>query len=98
MTQEPTLYIANPDVSCREEGAEGALLFNPDTDQVVVVNITGLLIWRAVSEPRRRDEIVAILAEQCNNVPQDTIAQDVDEFLDKLLAKGIVGIYQGVVT
>ncbi len=97
MTQDPTLYIANPDVSCREEGADGALLFNPDTDQVVVVNITGLLIWRAVSEPRTQDQIAAALAEQCNNVPPDQVAQDVNEFLEKLLAKGIVGIYQGVV-
>ncbi|MBN1890999.1 MAG: PqqD family protein, partial [Thermoflexales bacterium] len=69
-----------------------------DTDQVVVVNITGLLIWRAVaSEPRSQEQIAAALVEQCDNVPPEQVTQDVDEFLEKLLAKGIVGIYQGIV-
>ncbi len=94
---EPTQYLANPDVSCREEGPDGALLFNPDTDQVVVVNVTGLLIWRAVTQPRAQDQIVAALVEQCDNVPPDQVAQDVNEFLQKLVNKGIVGIYEGVV-
>ena len=87
------LYIANPDVSCREEGPDGALLFNPDTDQVLVINPTGLLIWRALARPQGRDQVVAALVEQCDNVPADQVGRDVDEFLDPLLGKGFVGIY-----
>ena len=95
MTEESPLYIVNPDVSCREEGPDGALLFNPDTDDVLVVNVTGLLIWQALAEPRDRDQVVAALVEQCDNVPEDKVAQDVSEFMEQLIAKGFVGIYQG---
>ena len=96
MTAKDTaLYVVNPDVSCREEGPDGALLFNPDTDDVLVVNVTGLLIWQALAEPRDRDKVVAALVEQCDNVHEDKVAQDVSEFMEQLIAKGFVGIYQG---
>jgi hypothetical protein len=93
--QESTLYVVNPDVSCREEGPDGALLFNPDTDQVLVVNVTGLLIWQALSEPRTREATVEALVERCTNVPEDEVGQDVNEFIDELVAKGFIGIYRG---
>ena len=89
------LYIANPDVSCREEGPDGALLFNPDTDQVLVINPTGLLIWRALARPRDLAQVVAALVEQCDHVPAGQVERDVDEFLEPLLAKGFVGISGG---
>ncbi|MGD1994270.1 MAG: PqqD family protein [Anaerolineae bacterium] len=89
-------YVVNPDVSCREEGPDGALLFNPDTDQVVVVNATGLLIWQALIEPSTREEIVQYIQERCEGVPTDEVTQDVREFIDELVAKGFVGTYQGV--
>lgn len=94
-TKDTPLYVVNPDVSCREEGADGALLFNPDTDEVLVVNVTGLVIWQALAEPRNQDEVVDALVDQCNNVPEDQVAQDVGEFMEKLIAKGFVGTYQG---
>jgi hypothetical protein len=83
------------DVSCREEGPDGALLFNPDTDEVLVVNVTGSLIWQALAEPRTPQQVVAALVEQCDNVPADQVAQDVNEFIEQLLAKEFVNIYQG---
>ena len=56
---DETLYIANPDVSCREEAPrEGAILFNPDTDAVLVVNPTGLVLWRALEVNVSRKELV----------------------------------------
>lgn len=88
------LYIVNPDVSCREEGPDGALLFDPDTDEVLVINVTGLLIWQALVEPRSREDLVGVLVERCNNVPADQVAADVSEFLERMIAKGFVGIYQ----
>ena len=80
-------YIANPDVSCREEGPDGALLFNPDTDDVLVVNVTGLLIWQALTEPRTQTQVVETLLEQCKNVPEDNIAGDVSEFVGQLVER-----------
>jgi hypothetical protein len=84
-------YLANPDVSCREVESEGALLFNPDTDGVLVLNPTGLLIWEAVCEPRTEAQIVACLVEACDGVPVAQVGVDVAEFLQSLLPGGFVG-------
>lgn len=96
MAQQTERYVVNPDVSCREEGPDGALLFNPDTDQVVVINPTGLLIWQALAQPSSQSQIVAGVMAQCDHVPKDTVAQDVGEFLQALQAKGFVGVYEGL--
>jgi hypothetical protein len=90
---EAKRYLTNPDVSCREEGpGEGAILFNPDTDAIVVINPTGLLIWRALEEqPHAQDEVVTHLMENCDKVPADQVAADVDAFLQTLLPGGFVG-------
>ncbi|HOT90817.1 MAG TPA: PqqD family peptide modification chaperone [Anaerolineae bacterium] len=94
---EPALYLVNPDVSCREEGPDGALLFNPDTDAVLVINTTGLLIWETLHKPCDKAAVVAALMERCDNVPVDSVAADVDEFIEQLIARGFVGVYQGTV-
>ncbi|MBN1978810.1 MAG: PqqD family peptide modification chaperone [Anaerolineae bacterium] len=95
MTIENTpRYSTNPDVSCREEGPDGALLFNPDTDDVLVINLTGLLIWRALSEPRSQEEVVEALVAQCNNVPEGQVTQDVEEFVQQLIGREFIGIYK----
>ena len=96
-TTDATQYVVNPDVSCREEGPDGALLFNPDTDQVLVVNPTGLLIWQALERPRTLVEVAAALVEQCDNVPADQVEQDARDFVVELVGKGFVGIYEGLV-
>jgi sensor domain CHASE-containing protein len=84
-------YLVNPDVSCREEGPDGALLFNPDTDAILVINPTGLLIWQVLDQPRTRDEIVAHLLKVCEDVPTDQVATDVDEFIQRLQPGGFIG-------
>ena len=84
-------YLANPDVSCREEGPEGALLFNPDTDGIMVINPTGLLIWRELGRPRTQDQLVLRLVEACEGVPDGEVEDDVAEFLQTLLPGGYVG-------
>jgi hypothetical protein len=89
---EAKRYLANPDVSCREEEpGEGAILFNPDTDAILVINPTGLLIWQALEKPRTQDKLVAHLLKNCDNVPTDQVVADVDAFLQALLPGGFVG-------
>lgn len=85
---DASLYIINPDISCREEGPDGALLFNPDTDDVMVINVTGLLIWQALAEPRTLGGVVDALMARCNNVPQDEVADHVSEFVERLVERG----------
>jgi hypothetical protein len=88
---ELTQYLANPDVSCREEGPDGALLFNPDTDAMLVINTTGLLIWQALSRPHTQDQIVEHLVEVCEDVPHDQVTVDVEEFIETLQPGGFIG-------
>lgn len=88
-------YVVNPDVSCREEGADGALLFNPDTNDVLVINITGLLIWQALNTPRTEAQVVAELQQRCHDVPEEAVTQDTHEFVEHLLNRGFVGIAAG---
>jgi len=85
-------YLANPDVSCREDDlAEGAILFNPDTDGLLVINPTGLLIWQALGQPKTPKELAAHLLESCDGAPADQVGADVDEFLDMLKPGGFIG-------
>lgn len=96
MIDEKVQYIVNPDVSCREEGPAGALLFNPDSDQVLVVNSTGRLIWQALDEPLTLDELTSMIHDLCIDVPED-VQQDVLEYVERLVSQGFIGVYGGLV-
>lgn len=88
---ETRRYLANPDVSCPEEGPDdGASLFNPDTGAILVINPVGLLIWQALDRPRSKDEIVAYLMEHCEGVPADQVHADLDAFFQALQPGGFV--------
>jgi len=88
----PTCFLRNPDVVLREEDPEeGALLFNPDTNQVKVINTTGLFIWQQCDVARSLDEIVAEVQKGFDEVPLEQVAQDVREFVDSMSASGFIG-------
>lgn len=88
----PTIrYLVNPDVSCREEGPEGALLFNPDTGGMMLINQTGLLIWQALARPHTQDEVISHVQTACYSVPANRVEEDVEAFIQKLLPGGFVG-------
>jgi hypothetical protein len=86
------LYLQNPDVNIREEDADGALLFDPDTNRIKLLNGTGLYIWKQCREPRTPDDIVASVKEQFEDVPENEIAEDVKVFLDSMVANGLLGV------
>ncbi len=91
-TAVATQFLRNPDVVLREEDPdEGALLFNPDTNQVKVINTTGLFIWQQCGEARTLEEIVAEVQKGFDEVPSEQVAQDVQEFVDGMLATGFIG-------
>ncbi len=99
MIEKTALYIVNPDVSCRPEGEDGALLFNPDTDQILVINPTGLLIWEALKEPRTQAQVIEAFSARCEGLPDaEEVTRDVAEFMEQLLDRGFVGIYKGAVS
>ena len=68
MPNKPTLgresFIRNPDVVLREEDPDGALLFNPDTNQIRILNATGLFIWKHCDGKKDMLAIVNALKDQ----------------------------------
>jgi hypothetical protein len=86
MTEQslPT-YKANPVVSCRIEGEEDAILFNPDTDNTCILNGTGIAIWQFLTSARSEDEICEHLADQYDEAPdRESLLADTRAFLKRL--------------
>ena len=75
-------YAVNPAVSLREE-LDGALLYNPDTDDVLLINETGRLIWDAIALPQTVEEIAAHL--KANTEGAVNVQEDVEAFIESLL-------------
>jgi len=76
---------ANPVVSCRVEGDEGALLFNPDTDSTLLINPTGIMVWTFISQPRTVEEILDYITRSFSNSPdQASLRKDIVTFVTDL--------------
>jgi hypothetical protein len=87
-----TCFLRNPDVVLREEDPdEGALLFNPDTNQVKVINSTGLFIWQKCGKARTLEEIIGEVQKGFDEVPSGQVTKDVQEFVDGMVATGFIG-------
>ncbi|HOA05558.1 MAG TPA: PqqD family peptide modification chaperone [Candidatus Fermentibacter daniensis] len=84
------LYARNPDIVLREEDEDGALLFNPDTNDVRILNTTGLFIWRAASGVTL-DALVESVSGAFDDVPADRVRADVWSFMSGLLSDGFLG-------
>lgn len=77
-------YQANPVVSCRDEGAEGAILFDPDRDDTAILNPTGRVLWGLLAEPHTVEELAAYLVAHYEGVTPEQAQQDVVAFLESL--------------
>jgi hypothetical protein len=94
MSETPTTasyYICNPDVVLREEDEDGGLLFNPDTNQVKVINSTALFIWKRCDGKSTLPSIIEDLKAEFNQVPLDQVDQHVNEYLEDLTQSGFIG-------
>lgn len=60
-----------------------------DFGAVVVFNDTGVLLWQALAEWSTAQELAAVLVAQCE-APEAAAAQDVQTFLNKLDAEGLL--------
>jgi len=89
---EEIKYIRNPDVVLREEDPDGALLFNPDTNQIKVINNTALFIWKLCDGNHTLSSIVEALKKSFENVPEDKVKGEVKEFLNEMIQSGFIGI------
>ena len=94
-TDEKTLFVRNPDVILREEDPDGALLFNPDTNQIRVINPTGLFIWKHCDGKKDLPAIVNALKKAFDGVPEQEVDGEVKAFVDDMKANGFLGVPVG---
>jgi hypothetical protein len=87
-------YLANPDVSFRQEDDDGGILFNADTEALEVINPTAVEIWLFLAAPHTQDEVVDHLCSVCDGATEEQVQADVAAFLESLLAKGFVGVVE----
>jgi len=78
-------YRANPVVSFGDEGEDGAVLHNPDVDEVIIVNPTGKAIWQLLETPHTPEQIAAYLVETFQGCTLEQAAEDVETFIQDLL-------------
>jgi hypothetical protein len=76
----------------REEDEDGGLLFNPDTNQVKIVNATGLFIWKQFESARPLNAVVEAIQQTFDGAPQDVLTKDVSDFVTEMLQMGFLGI------
>jgi hypothetical protein len=87
-------YIVNPDVVLREEDPDGGLLFNPDTNQVRVINNTGLFVWKLCDGTKSMESITAEIGKNFDQVPPDEVDGQVKTFMDDMIQNGFIGILE----
>ena len=78
-------YRTNEVVSCIDEGEDGAMLYNPDKDDTVMLNTSGRSIWVMLSTPRTIDEIASYLTRTYPEVARDQALKDAEMFIQSLV-------------
>ncbi|MBN2305619.1 MAG: PqqD family peptide modification chaperone [Anaerolineae bacterium] len=87
-------YIRNPDVVLREEEAAGGLLFNPDTNDIKIINSTGLFIWNLCDGTQDVPALIAAVQAAFDDVPEGHISGHVEAFLNRMQADQFVGLVE----
>lgn len=87
-------YMKNPEVVLREEDQDGALLFNPDTNQIRALNETALYIWNLCDGSRDVVAIEEAIRGAFEDIPEDQVVDQIVEFMNQMVATEFVGIVE----
>jgi len=88
---ERKVYVRNPDVVLREDEPDGGLLFNPDTNQIRVLNPTGLFLWKNCDGTREIEDLVEAMRAEFEGVPEGDVQGQVTSFMEDMVANGFIG-------
>lgn len=86
----PDNPIANPVAVLREEFDDWAVLFNPDTADVVGISPVGVMIWKLMDGSHTVSDIATSLTVRFSDVPA-TAEEDVISFIEDLNGRGFIG-------
>ena len=84
-------FIRNPDVVLHEEDEDGALVFNPDNDQVKVLNRTGFFIWNLCDGRHDLESMLFALENSYRGTDDHQVSQQVASFIDEMVTSGFIG-------
>lgn len=73
-----TLVVATDGFELRSEGDDGALLYEPATQAVTILNATAAAVYRLLDEPRPVTAILAALADEYAGMGQEAGTQVLD--------------------
>ncbi len=79
----------HPLIVFRREFDGTGLLFNPDNGKIFGLNPTAALIWQALEQGQSETEILTMLGEKLNMLPESA-ADDLTKFLNTLCQKGVL--------
>lgn len=79
-----SIYKQNKNIIYRQE-ADEAIIFNPDTSDILVINSTGCLVWSMCDGKKSQEDIAKAIIEEFE-VSDERAKEDVDKFLS-ILAK-----------
>ncbi len=84
-------YRANPETACTMVGGR-AVLCNPRTSKVVVLNESASLLWNALLGEARtpRELALALVGEYGGEIDEERAGREVEEFLSVLEDRGLV--------
>ncbi len=84
------VYRQNTAIAWREIDGE-AVLIDPSTGTVFVLNRVGARIWDLLSEPRTQFELVGCIASE-NDLGVESVENDVAQFIAALDARALIGV------
>jgi hypothetical protein len=91
ISSQATRFIRNPDVVLHEEEPDGALIYNPDTDQIRVLNQTGFFVWQLCDGSHDMQSLVAGVRDSFDEVPDDNVSGQVEDFVNEMVSVGFIG-------
>lgn len=83
--------VANPMVVHRREMDNWAVLFDPDANETYALDPVASLIWEKLDGKHSREDILSELANDIDDDLPDEAEKDLDEFLEQLKSKALVG-------
>ena len=83
-------FVSNPEIVLKEELDE-ALLLNPDTGEIKLLNETGLFIYKLLDGKTSQNDIVNKLVSKFETEDTKQAEKDVVEFLNMLFEMHLIG-------
>jgi len=80
----------NPLALMREEFDGTGIVFDPENNKAMSLNVSGVTIWKALAEECTIDKAVDAIMKKFSNVTIEQAEADVRSFMDLLAEKGLL--------